>query len=300
MSENTGPRKFGSETSNSYSRVDKPSAAPGRFGPFRLLLVDDSQFSQKLAVSLLSKEGHVVEVVSSGRDALTRVLETSYDFILMDIQMPGMDGVETTRRIRQREETSGKRTPIVAMTAHAMLGDREHCLAAGMDEYITKPLRLEKLTGVFAGLIDQLSRHASQATPCEESGKSWDWQASLKTIGDAKLLEAIAVTFQADSHRMVTDLRRAAGQSDAAVIGKAATVLHDTLRLFGETPPLKTVAQIKAAAEQEDFDEIDAALPKFGQQMEAFLSDLSSYVALRKAETPHGSTAAAIKAAPLK
>src|SRR5262249_45383831 len=116
-----------------------PEAKDGR--PLRVLLAEDNAVNQRLAVRLLEKCGHTVTVVQDGTEALAALRRQTFDVVLMDIQMPHMDGLETTQAIRAREQDTGTHIPIVAMTAHAMQGDRERCLAAGMDGYVTKPLR---------------------------------------------------------------------------------------------------------------------------------------------------------------
>jgi len=111
----------------------------------RILLAEDNQVNQRLATRMLEKRGHVVEVATNGREALEALEKTSYDLVLMDVQMPEMDGMEATSRIRAKERLSGRRQQVVALTAHAMKGDEEKCLAAGMDGYLTKPIRTEEL-----------------------------------------------------------------------------------------------------------------------------------------------------------
>ncbi|HET6423348.1 MAG TPA: response regulator [Planctomycetaceae bacterium] len=110
-----------------------------------VLLAEDSVINQKLAIGLLDRWGHRVTVANDGREAVERSKEQEFDVILMDIQMPELDGLDATREIRAREAVDGQHTPIVAMTAHALQGDRERCLAAGMDDYLTKPIRFEQL-----------------------------------------------------------------------------------------------------------------------------------------------------------
>jgi CheY-like chemotaxis protein/HPt (histidine-containing phosphotransfer) domain-containing protein len=107
----------------------------------RVLLAEDNAINQKLAVVLLQKAGYSVDAVETGAQALEKVQINSYSAILMDIQMPDMDGLEATHQIRELEKHTGQHIPIIAMTAHAMQGDRERCLEAGMDDYITKPLQ---------------------------------------------------------------------------------------------------------------------------------------------------------------
>jgi CheY-like chemotaxis protein len=119
----------------------------------RILLAEDNAVNQKLAVRLLEKAGHRVTVAFNGLEAIAAVDRDPYDVVFMDVQMPEMDGWEATRRIREREQHSGRHLTIVAMTAHAMKGDRERCLDAGMDDYIAKPLRMEELLRVLAPCI---------------------------------------------------------------------------------------------------------------------------------------------------
>jgi CheY-like chemotaxis protein len=118
----------------------------------RILLAEDNAVNQLLATRLLEKQGHHVATVGNGRAALERLEKETFDLILMDIQMPEMDGFEATAAIRKQEESTGKHLPIVAMTAHAMEGDRERCLAAGMDGYIAKPVRAKDLIDAIENL----------------------------------------------------------------------------------------------------------------------------------------------------
>ncbi len=119
----------------------------------RILLAEDNLVNQKVAVRMLEKRGHSVSVASNGAEALTALGEEMFDLILMDVQMPGMDGITTTRIIRENEKTEGGHIPIVAMTAYAMKEDKERCLAAGMDAYLAKPVHPAE---VFA-LVEELT-----------------------------------------------------------------------------------------------------------------------------------------------
>jgi two-component system, sensor histidine kinase and response regulator len=118
-------------------------------GHLRILLVEDNAVNQLLAQRMLEKRGHVVTVAANGRDALTVLEKNSFELVFMDIQMPVMDGLEATRAIRTRERTVGGHVPIVAMTAHAMVGDEDRCKAAGMDGYLSKPIRPHELFEVL-------------------------------------------------------------------------------------------------------------------------------------------------------
>jgi len=115
----------------------------------RILLVEDSRVNQKVALGMLGKRDHAVTVADNGKEAVDVIFAEQYDLVLMDVQMPIMDGYEATRTIRRREAGTGQHIPIVAMTAHAMKGDRELCLQAGMDEYVSKPIRSNELFEVI-------------------------------------------------------------------------------------------------------------------------------------------------------
>jgi signal transduction histidine kinase/CheY-like chemotaxis protein len=121
-------------------------------GRLNILLVEDNPVNQKLAIHLLEKMGHTVVLAPTGRAAVEVQATQRFDLVLMDIQMPEMDGYEATAAIRERERHTGAHIPIVAMTANAMVGDRERCLRAGMDEYVSKPIRLEQLITILEGL----------------------------------------------------------------------------------------------------------------------------------------------------
>ena len=122
----------------------------------RVLLAEDNVINQKLARSLLEKMGHDVAVAQSGLDALEQVQKRNFDVILMDVQMPEMDGFAATQAIREWEKDMGSHVPIIAMTAHAMKGDYEMCLGAGMDGYITKPINAQGLKNTIEQVLRSL------------------------------------------------------------------------------------------------------------------------------------------------
>jgi CheY-like chemotaxis protein len=154
-----------SPTKDDTQRRHEPTAAKP-FRTLQILIADDNLVNLRLARSLLAKQGHSAVNVSSGREALAALEQQSFDLVLMDVQMPDMDGFETTRAIRAQERVSKKHLPIVAMTAHAMIGDRERCLAAGMDSYVTKPVDAAKL---FTAIADALPRDSASNPSDSES-----------------------------------------------------------------------------------------------------------------------------------
>ncbi len=125
-----------------------------------VLVVEDSPINRVVAMGVLEREGYRAHAVNDGHEALDALQTTRYDAVLMDCQMPGLDGYQATRQLRQRENDS-RHTPVIAMTAHAMTGDREKCLAAGMDDYITKPVRAQTLTETLQRWIGPNAQQAA-------------------------------------------------------------------------------------------------------------------------------------------
>ncbi|MGB9123176.1 MAG: PAS domain S-box protein [Candidatus Angelobacter sp.] len=152
-------------TDETQPREERTAATPSR--KLHILVADDNLVNLRLARSLLAKQGHSVLTVGSGREALAVLEQQSFDLVLMDVQMPDMDGFEATKVIRAQERISQKHLPIVAMTAHAMIGDRERCLAAGMDSYVTKPVDANKLSAAIADAVHKDS--ASNAAQSENT-----------------------------------------------------------------------------------------------------------------------------------
>jgi CheY-like chemotaxis protein len=133
-------------------KVEMPQPRGGS-PKLRILLAEDNKINQLIAVRLLEKQGHCVETVDNGQDAVSRASGGRFDVILMDVQMPGMDGIQATAAIRENERRAGTHVPIVALTAHAMAGDRQRFLASGMDEYLAKPLRASDLFETVAAVV---------------------------------------------------------------------------------------------------------------------------------------------------
>jgi CheY-like chemotaxis protein len=118
-------------------------------------LAEDNRVNQKIATRLLEKRGHHVVLAVNGEEAIAALAQRSYDLVFMDVHMPGMDGIEATIAIREREKLTGLHQPVIALTALAMIGDRERCLAAGMDGYLSKPIDLQKLDEILAVYADR-------------------------------------------------------------------------------------------------------------------------------------------------
>ena len=134
-----------------FSLANAQKAGPS----LRILVAEDNAVNQKLIARLLEKRGHNVKIAANGREALGALEQGTFDLVLMDLQMPEMDGFEATDELRKREKLSALHTSVIALTAHAMKGDRERCLNAGMDGYLSKPIRAKELDDVLEGYIKQ-------------------------------------------------------------------------------------------------------------------------------------------------
>jgi CheY-like chemotaxis protein len=184
-----------------------------------------------VAVSILEKQGHQVTVVGDGQAALTALEPDAFDLVLMDVQMPVLDGLQTTAAIRARERMSGGHIPIVAMTARAMKSDQEGCLAAGMDGYVSKPLKRDDLDAVFSQVLGSRS---VLIPPAEEP--PIDLVSTLTAVdGDRTLLREVIEVFCQDYPARVTELREAIAQGLALQMGAAAHSLKGALSIFGRT-----------------------------------------------------------------
>ncbi len=172
--------------------------------PLRLLLAEDNAVNQRLAVSLLERRGHSVVVAGNGREALAALDDGPYDAVLMDVQMPELDGLEATAaiRAREREEGAGEHLPIIAMTAHAMKGDRERCLAAGMDAYVSKPLRPGELYDVLDRIATAGGAGRDGAADTAPELARFDMDAALDRVdGDAGLMRELVELFLEECRR---------------------------------------------------------------------------------------------------
>jgi len=199
-----------------------------------VLLAEDGLVNQKVAVNLLQQRGHKVTVANNGQEAVDALDTQSFDAVLMDVQMPGMDGLEATAIIRQRETESGGHVPIIAMTAHAMKGDRERCLEAGMDGYIAKPIRAKDLHDTFEATVARVQGYQAQESEIVEEKDILDRDQILEQIGGStETLKEIVELFATESGRLMKRMRDAIGNEDPSGLQRAAHTLKGSVRIFG-------------------------------------------------------------------
>jgi len=230
-----------------------------------ILLADDNAINRELSTRILSKRGHTISVVVNGKLAVEAVEKEKFDVVLMDVQMPEMDGLEATATIRAMEKNSGGHLPIIAMTAHAMKGDRERCLAAGMDGYISKPIRVQELlqiTESYAGSSGPI------VMPDDQEDSIFDRNTALARIdGDAALFADLAQLFCEESDRMLSAVQAAVEAKNADELHRAAHFLKGSVATFAAKPALDAALKLEAIARSGDLSGADAAAVSLAEEI---------------------------------
>jgi PAS domain S-box-containing protein len=257
----------------------EPAVQPPHVGlrPLRVLLAEDNAVNQKLAVRLLEKRGHTVLVVNDGRQAIEALEQDRFDVVLMDVQMPHLNGFEATAAIRMMEKETGKHLPIIAMTAHAMKGDRERCLQAGMDGYVSKPVQA-------ADLFEALATRVPAARPASPDPAAGVWDRSRALIhvgGDEDLLRELASVFLADFPRRMGDIREAVARGDAPKLKLAAHTLKGAVSNFAAAAAWHAAQRLEVMGQQGNLAGAEEALTALEQEMQRLQPVLT---ALRRVE----------------
>jgi signal transduction histidine kinase/DNA-binding response OmpR family regulator len=191
----------------------------------RILLVEDNRVNQVVVLRMLEKMGHTVKIACNGREAMSFTAAEIFDLVFMDVQMPEMDGLTATRNIRGREKKTGFHIPIIAMTAHAMKGDKERCLEAGMDGYISKPVSGKEIEDMISTIAVTETATPTlievQAAPTPPI--AWDRAKALERVdGDEQLLQEVVQIFLEESPKQLAKLRQAVTVGDADLLERAA------------------------------------------------------------------------------
>jgi CheY-like chemotaxis protein/HPt (histidine-containing phosphotransfer) domain-containing protein len=224
----------------------------------RVLVAEDSVVNQKVVQFQLRKLGCKVDSVIDGEEALLAVRKKSYDVILMDCQMPRLDGWETTRRIRQMEKGRTDRTWIIAMTAHSLVGDRERCMGAGMDDYLSKPVRFGDLAAALAQSPSAVRALSTDGTPAAASVVCQERISSFRQLeeesGQAVLISVIDL-FIERTPPMFKEARRAVISNDAPRVARLAHTIKGSCSNFGAQRMLAACERLEAAASSKDIRE---------------------------------------------
>ena len=215
-----------------------PATEPGPILPIlRVLVVDDVEANRRLAQLLLRSFGHAAEAATSGREAVEKTTAGRYDVVLMDMQMPDMDGMEATQRIHER--LGGASPRIIAVTANALPGDRERCLAAGMDDYLSKPIQAQALrAAIEQAAVSAAESAARPGAPAPEAApaRAIDWRRidSLAPLDpDGSMVAGVIASFLADAPGRIKAIRETHAAGDAASLASAAHALKGAAANIG-------------------------------------------------------------------
>jgi PAS domain S-box-containing protein len=227
------PAELREELQRVFAQAPAPAAAaPASGAPvtgrtLRILLAEDNRVNQTVAVAMLSKRGHEVRVAANGVQVLEMLGDQAFDLVLMDVQMPEMDGLDATRAIRRGEGGTNPRVPIVAMTAHAMAGDRERCLEAGMDDYVSKPINPTALYEAMARVLEGSGEEASRMSVFDRS------TALHHVGGDAEILGQLVGMFLEQGPERMARVETALAEGDTGTMEREAHALKGTAATLG-------------------------------------------------------------------
>jgi CheY-like chemotaxis protein/HPt (histidine-containing phosphotransfer) domain-containing protein/anti-sigma regulatory factor (Ser/Thr protein kinase) len=273
----------GNSTVSPPAMVAEPSHTPPT-GSLHILLAEDNRVNQTVATRTLKKLGHSVVLANNGKEALSLLAVETFDLVLMDLQMPEMDGLSATKCIRAQEEASGTHLPIIAMTAHAMKGDRERCLAGGMDEYVAKPVQVKELRDAISVALRTSRQIGStpqeqleEGTVLQPDPNLWNLSTTLEKLGgDESLLLDVVEIFLAETPKNITALRLAIQQNDADTVEKTAHSLKGELGYLGVSKISQMARELEEAGRKNDLQGAVSIFRSFELELTALLAAMQS------------------------
>jgi two-component system sensor histidine kinase/response regulator len=258
----------------------------------RVLVADDNHINQKVTAALLEKMGHRVDIVGNGKEAIEAFRMVPYDVILMDVQMPEMDGFEASRRIRVLEEKTGRHTPVIAITAYARNEDRDNCIAAGMDDYISKPIKPHELKAAIAHRVT-----GTRTTPSTNAEPDLALQAEVVDFsealaqleGDRELLCEIAQIFLDQHLKLIEEARQALSRSDYRSLKAVAHALGSSVGQLAARRALAAAKKLEFVSDSGDISLVPKALAELDKELQLLRSAVleSSYSSLRPISLLH-------------
>jgi CheY-like chemotaxis protein len=259
-----------------------PKSRTGSRRNLQILLAEDNPVNQRLAVRLLEKQGHRVVVTGNGKEALAALERERFDLILMDVQMPEMGGFEASAHIREREKTAGGHIPIIAMTAHALKGDRERCLDAGMDAYVAKPVESRLLFEAIDSMVpaEPLADTEAETQTQEANGdpEVFDYESAMAMIdGDTELFQELVTLFMSESTILLDQIHDAIEQRDAKTLERAAHSLKGSAGAFRAELASRAAQQLEDLAKRSSLEEAELACETLQAEVERLKQALAEH-----------------------
>jgi PAS domain S-box-containing protein len=240
----------------------------------RVLVAEDNVVNQQVVMGFLDRAGHAAVVVSTGAEVLVALEQHDFDVVLMDVQMPELDGFETTSEIRKRERSTGGHIPIVALTAHVVKGDAERCLAAGMDAYLAKPLRGRDLFAAIESALEPARMPAST-----ETAAAIDEARLLERVGgDREALRELVNVFLTDAPSLLARIKEAIDAKDTRAVQAAAHTVKGAVSNFAASSATEAAARLQQTGEGNDLGSARAASDVLRRELERVRDALSALV----------------------
>jgi CheY-like chemotaxis protein len=260
---------------------DEPSVAAGRH--LSILLAEDTPANQKLLARILSKRGHEVTIAANGRKAVERLADGPFDVILMDVQMPEMDGYQATAAIREIEQLAGAHTPIIALTANSAQSERQACLDAGMDDFLAKPIDVASLVSAVETAAVRPQRSPAQDPPPtrpnqQNAGATFDPQAAQKRLGGGEdLLREFVEVFLEETPKLLATLQTAIADADAAALGRTAHALGGLASNLCAENIAAAARELEAASDRAELRDADRLAKQLASEVSRFAAVLENF-----------------------
>ena len=256
--------------------ISKRPLAISSAHPARVLVAEDSPVNQELMKRLLIKWGHSVVIAGNGKLALSLLDAERFDVVLMDVQMPELNGLEATQAIRSKERGTGAHIPIIALTAHAVKGDREKCIAAGMDDYISKPIQADKL---FAAIEDAIARAGISKSNGHAPARVLDADALMLNLdGNVALLQALAEIFTTSAPTQLSDIEDAISRQDAEAIMRGAHTIKGSVATFQARAAVDAAAVLEKIGDSGDLSDANPAFEELSKELKRLTHGLHEFI----------------------
>ena len=268
----------------------KPAVSGGHVSgrPFRILVAEDNITNQKVALAMLGQLGYRADAVSNGQEALNALFTVPYDLVLMDVQMPDMDGLEATRLYRRHEAGTGEHKTIIAMTAFATVADRERCLGAGMDDFLTKPVQRKLLAEVLAAHLNAAVADAKAASELPEIAESPERGFCIQDLlerldNDSELAAEIAAVYLIEAAKLQQEIASALERGDAEALRYHAHSIKGATGNIGNEPLHEVAFQLEQSGREGNLARGAEVFPEFQRLLAATNTELQRFLDSRAA-----------------